>query len=132
MTKPKRSRARQEGGLGHHHRPYVDTDSRHANTGKQSAAVRDFDVRFEWIGEYYDDVLVTHEYDERAVKATRALMTGAGYWDAYFKVWRIHPGYADRLVVTLRDLGYTVIEVITNSAPRDVVPRGTGRCNCAQ
>jgi hypothetical protein len=75
-------------------------------------------VWFEHLGEYFDDVLVTHEYDERAVKATRALLTGAGYWDADFKVWRIHPGYAERLVVTLRDLGYTVIEVITNSAPR--------------
>jgi hypothetical protein len=77
-------------------------------------------------------VLVYFEYDKSVVAAIRKLPPGAGHWDATSKVWRVNPGYADRLVVTLRDLGYTVIEVITNSAPRDVVPMNTGRCNRAQ
>jgi hypothetical protein len=77
-------------------------------------------------------VPVDFEYDDSVVAAIGKLPPWAGQWDATSKVWRINPGYADRLVVTLRDLGYTVIEMITNSGPRDVVPMSTGRCNCAQ
>jgi hypothetical protein len=130
MTKTKRSRPRPGGGPRHHH--HLDTDSGHASTSKRRAAASDFDVTCEWIGEYYDDVLVSLKYDKRAMRAIRALPDWARYWDSTCKVWRIHPGYAERLVVTLRDLGYTVIEVISNSGPRDAVPMSTGRCNCAQ
>jgi hypothetical protein len=67
----------------------------------------DFVVLFEHLGEYYDDVLVSFRYNQRIVAAIRALPSGAGYWDATFKVWRIHPGYAERLATALRGLGYT-------------------------
>jgi hypothetical protein len=68
----------------------------------------DLVVLFEHLGKYYDDVLVSFEYDKCAVAAIKALPSGAGYWDATFKVWRIHPGYADRLAADLWSLGYTV------------------------
>lgn len=35
----------------------------------------DFDVTCEWIGEYYDDVLVYFEYDKREVAAIRGLLS---------------------------------------------------------
>ena len=85
MTKPKRSRSQRLGG-------------------RRENLV----VWYERIGEYYDDVLVTLEYDERAVAAIRALPHWAQHWDATSNVWRIHPGYARRLVAALRQLGYTV------------------------
>jgi len=70
--------------------------------------VSDFDVTCEWIGEYYDDVLVSFEYDKGVVTDIRGLPSWAGYRDATCKVWRIHPSYAERLIVGLRGLGYTV------------------------
>jgi hypothetical protein len=65
-------------------------------------------VWFEHLGEYYDDVLVSFEYDEPAVAAISALLSWDGWWDVDFQVWRVNPGYADRLAAALRDLGYTV------------------------
>jgi hypothetical protein len=53
-------------------------------------------------------VLVSLRYDKRAVFAIRALPPWARHWDATSKVWRIHPGYAERLAAALRGLGYTV------------------------
>jgi hypothetical protein len=76
-------------------------------------------------------VLVSFHYDKGVVAAIKKLPPWAEYWDADSKVWRIHPGYAKRLVVTLRDLGYTVIEVTTNSASREAAkrnPRKTSKC----
>jgi hypothetical protein len=67
-----------------------------------------FKARFEYVGLDYDDVLVTLEYDERAVAAIRALPRWARRWDGSAKVWRIHPGYSERLAVDLRHCGYTV------------------------
>ncbi|MDI3312965.1 MAG: hypothetical protein QJR12_01370 [Mycobacterium sp.] len=68
-------------------------------------------VTCEWIGEHYDDVLVYFDYyDKREVAALKELLSRAGQWDAAFRVWRIHPGYAERLVADLRHLRYTVIE----------------------
>jgi hypothetical protein len=69
-----------------------------------------FVVCFEHLGEYYDDVLVSLEYDKLVVAAISALPVWAGRWDTNFKVWRIHPGYADRLAADLRHLGYTVVD----------------------
>jgi hypothetical protein len=69
--------------------------------------VSDFDVTCEWIGEY-DDVLVYFDYRKREVAAIRGLLSQAGHWDATCKVWRIHPSYAERLIVGLPGLGYTV------------------------
>jgi hypothetical protein len=66
------------------------------------------DVWFEHLGEYYDDVLVSFEYDEPAVAAIGALRSWDGWWDADFKIWRVNPGYAERLAAELRSLGYTV------------------------
>ncbi|WP_131812139.1 hypothetical protein [Mycobacterium mantenii] len=66
---------------------------------------------FEHIGEYFDDVLVSPIYgarSERAVAAINALPSWARRWDAAFEVWRIHPGYADRLAINLSRLGFTV------------------------
>jgi hypothetical protein len=65
-------------------------------------------VWFEHLGEYHDDVLVSLAHDEPAVAATRALLSWTGWWDADFQVWRVNPGYAERLAADLRDLGYTV------------------------
>jgi|SRR5271163_2668562 len=65
-------------------------------------------IWFEHLGEYYDDVLVSlKKYDKRAVAAIRAFSPWA-QWDATAKVWRIHPGYAERLAADLQSLGYTV------------------------
>lgn len=110
-----RSRPGRAGGPRRHH---LGTNSGHATSSKRRAALSDVDVRFEWIGEYYDDVLVYFEYDMGVgVAAIRKLPPWAAHWNATSKVWRINPGYTDWLVATLRDLGYTVIELITNSAP---------------
>lgn len=68
----------------------------------------DFAVTCEWIGEYYDDLLVYFEYDKREAAAIRGLLSQARHWDATCKVWRIHPSFAERLIVGLRGLGYTV------------------------
>jgi hypothetical protein len=74
----------------------------------QDGRCENLDVWFEHVGEYFDDVLVTLEYNERAVAAIRALPQWAWHWDATSNVWRIHPGYAERLAASLRSLGYTV------------------------
>jgi hypothetical protein len=63
---------------------------------------------FEYVGQHYDDVLVTLEYDKRVVAAIRALPRWARHWDATSNIWRIHPGYAERLAAALIHLGYTV------------------------
>jgi hypothetical protein len=74
----------------------------------QDGRCENLDVWFEHVGEYYDDVLVSLKYDERAVTAIRALPSWARGWDATFKLWRIHSGYAGPLATDLQSLGYTV------------------------
>lgn len=69
---------------------------------------RKFKARFENVGLDYDDVLVTLEFDERAVAAIRALPRWARGWDESAKVCRIHLGYSERLAVNLRHYGDTV------------------------
>jgi hypothetical protein len=113
MTKTKRSRPRRGGGP-RKLRPTSPPQCRLRARRYQRAERRSekFVVCFEHLGEYYDDVLVTLEYDKRAVTAIRELIRElppwAGRWDTDFKVWRIHPGYADRLAADLKQLGYTI------------------------
>ncbi len=107
MTKTKRRRSRREGG----HRKLQLTSPARLRARQHQLAIgryKNLKVCFEHIGEYYDDVLVTLECDERAVAAIRALPHWAQHWDATSKVWRIHPGYAERLADDLESLGCSV------------------------
>ena len=75
-------------------------------------------AEFERVGEYYDDVLLTfRQFDQRAVDAIKALPSWARDWDAAAGVWRVHPGYADRLAASLQHLGYTVDGLTDRGAP---------------
>jgi hypothetical protein len=109
MTKTKRSRLPRGGGP-RKLRPTALPEYRLGARQRQRADGRceNLTIWFEHLGEYYDDVLVSLEYDKRAVTAIRALPPSARHWDATSKVWRIHPGYAEQLAATLRCLGYTV------------------------
>jgi Helix-turn-helix domain len=91
-----------------------------------------FDVWFEHVGEYYDDVLVSFEYNKRTVAAIRALPPGAGYWDPTFKVWRVHPGYAERLAAALIHLGYTVCGRWTSAESQIGTGQSCGEGNSTQ
>jgi hypothetical protein len=109
MTKTKRSRPRRGGGpqkLRPTAQPRYPLQARQ----RQRAGGRSENVVvwFEHLGEYYDDVLVSLEYDKRAVTAIRALPPSVRHWDATSKVWRIHPGCAEELAATLWRLGYSV------------------------
>lgn len=109
MTKTKRSRPRRGGGSRKLRPPAPAGYLLRAHQCQRADGRSEtFDVWFERIGEYYDDVLVSFEYDKRAVAVIRALPRWAGRWDATSKVWRIHPGYAERLTADLRRLGYLV------------------------
>jgi Helix-turn-helix domain len=91
---------------------HQDTESGHASSSEPTAALENVAVWYERLGDNFDDVLVSVKYDKRAVSAIRMLLEAlpewAGWWDADSKVWRIHPGYAERLAASLRRLGYTV------------------------
>jgi hypothetical protein len=109
MTKTKGRRTRRRGS----HRKLRPTATPGSRLGthqyqRANGRCKNFKVRFERLGQYYDDVLFTLEYDKRAVAAIRALPQWARYWDATSNVWRIHPGYSERLAVDLRHFGYTV------------------------
>jgi len=110
MTRTKRGRLRRGGGP-RKLRPTAPPDYRLRVAQCQRADERyeNSTVLFEHLGEYFDDVLVSLKYDKRAVSTIRAFPPSAGYWDTTFKVWRIHPGYAERLAADLRRLGYTVV-----------------------
>jgi hypothetical protein len=109
MTKTKRSRLARGGGP-RKLRPTAPPEYRLGARQHQRADRRyeNLAIWFEHLGEYYDDVLVSLEYDKRAVTAIRALPPSARHWDATSKVWRIHPGYAEQLAATRWRLGYTV------------------------
>jgi len=107
MTKPKRSSRRRGGGTRKLRAP-AGYRLRAGRSRRKDGRSKNIDIWFERIGEYYDDVLISFEDDGPAVAAIRALPLWAGWWDADFQVWRIHPGYADRLAAALQDLGYTV------------------------
>ena len=107
MTKTKRSRPRRRGGR-RKVLPTAPARLRARRSRRAGGSSENFDARFEYVGKYYDDVLVTLEYDKRAVAAISALPQWAWSWDATSNVWRIHPGYAERLATNLRHLGYTV------------------------
>ena len=92
---------------------------RAVSASERSRAVSNYAVWFEHVGEYFDDVLVTLKCNRRAAKAIRALPRWAGHWDAASRVWRIHPGYADRLADDLLGLGYSV-------AVTEVSSKGSG------
>ena len=98
MTRPKRNRSPQAGGP---RQPRPKRSGR-ARSGRENVVV------LESLGKYYDDVLVSLEYDKPALAAIRALPDWSRYWDPEFHVWRINPGYAARLAAALRRLGYTV------------------------
>lgn len=46
----------------------------------------DFAVTCEWIGEYYDDVLVYFDYHKREVAAIRGLLSRAGHYSPGVKL----------------------------------------------
>jgi hypothetical protein len=109
MTKTKGRRTRRRGSR-RKLRPTATPGSplgRHQYQ-RANGRCKNFKVCFEHVGEYYDDVLVTPEYDDRAVAAIRALPVWARRWDTTSNMWCIHPGYAERLAVDLRHIGYTV------------------------
>jgi hypothetical protein len=102
-------RSEPQGGLREHQRS-TRSGSRLQTRRRQRADRHSehFDVWFERIGQYYDDVLVSLEYDKPAVTAVRALPDWARHWDDESGVWLIHPGYAERLADVLSSLGYTI------------------------
>src|SRR3954451_19546405 len=109
MAKIKKSRLPRGGGP-RKLRPTAPSEYRFEARQHQRAHRRseNLAVLFEHLGEYYDDVLVSLKYDKRAVTAIRALPLSDRRWDATSKVWRVHPGCAEKLAATLWRLGYTV------------------------
>jgi hypothetical protein len=109
MTKPKRSRPGRGGG-SRKPRPTAPSGFplRARQCQRADGRSENFDAWFERIGKHFDDVLVTLKYEKPAVAAIRAVPSWTRWWDATSKVWRIHPGYAERLAADFGHLGYTV------------------------
>ena len=102
------ARPKPQGGLREHQRS-APFGTRLRPRRRQRADRRSENVVvFERLGQYYDDVRVRLEYDKPAVTAIRALPDWARHWDEESGVWRIHPGYAERLADVLSSLGYTI------------------------
>jgi hypothetical protein len=66
-------------------------------------------VVVERIGRHYDDAVLSFSgFHAASVAMLKGLPPWARHWDAECGVWRIHPGYADRVAESLRRLGVRV------------------------
>ena len=66
-------------------------------------------ARVEQVGRYYDDAVLVFSRFHAAAAATLSRLPGwVRYWDAESGCWRVHPGYTDRVVESLRQLGVDV------------------------
>ena len=67
-------------------------------------------IRFEHYGPL-DDIVVSLEYSQAAVRVIRDLPNWARTFDAASRTWRVHPAYAHNLAASLTRIGYSVTAI---------------------